>query len=239
MAPQVSIILPTYNRVRWLPRAIKSVQAQTMADWELVVINDGSTDHTEALVESFASGDGRIRLVSQQNQGQAMATRIGVDASRAPLIAFLSDDDELPAMALTAMTERLGDEQIDGVYGECQLIWHDAIFGGTVGRVEILRARDPGELPWHNVVWGGMCRRTMYEAIGGYPSAWKIAHDYAFWLTAYGRGARLAPVHTITYSYTYHVGGNTFTQRGFQLSETNEIQRKYQDGILGVDMVIA
>lgn len=233
MTPRVSIILPTYNRATWLARALMSVQVQTIADWELVVINDGSTDHTAAVVARFAARDDRIRVITQENQGQAQATRVGVAASTAPLIAFLSDDDELTPMAMHVLADRLNDGETDGAYGDCQLIWRDAIFGGTAGQVEILRAGEPEELPRHNVVWGGMCRRAMYEAMGGYPSAWRVAHDYAFWLTAYANGALLAPVHVTTYVYTYHDGGNTFTQRSLQLREAAEIQRHYQEGTLG------
>lgn len=88
--PEVSIILPTYNRADTVTRAINSVFNQTFKDWELVVVDDGSTDSTSQL--DFA--DPRIRVIRQHNQGVAVARNSGISASRGHLIAFLDSDDE-------------------------------------------------------------------------------------------------------------------------------------------------
>lgn len=92
MAPQVSVILPTYNRMGTLPRAVASVLAQDMADFELIVVDDGSTDDTAAWLATQT--DPRIRVVAPgRNQGVSVARNLGLEASQAPLVAFLDSDD--------------------------------------------------------------------------------------------------------------------------------------------------
>ena len=88
---EVSIILPTYNRADTLPRALSSVLQQRFGDWELIVVDDGSTDDTAAL---FEETDPRVRLIRQANQGCYAARNAGIDASIGRLVAFLDSDDE-------------------------------------------------------------------------------------------------------------------------------------------------
>lgn len=91
--PLVSIILPTHNRADVLARAMRSVLAQTFTQLELVVVDDGSTDGTQALVAGF--DDARITYVRADLQrGAAAARNLGVRSSRAPLLAFQDSDDE-------------------------------------------------------------------------------------------------------------------------------------------------
>jgi glycosyltransferase involved in cell wall biosynthesis len=88
----VSIILPTYNRADVLLRAVNSIQAQTFTDWELLVIDDGSTDNTVERVNALA--DPRIRVLRQANQGVYSARNAGLAASRADWLTFMDSDDE-------------------------------------------------------------------------------------------------------------------------------------------------
>jgi glycosyltransferase involved in cell wall biosynthesis len=87
----VSIIMPTFNRADTIKRAIRSVQAQTFTDWELIVVDDGSTDDTAARIEGC---DPRLKLIRQENQGTAGARNTGLRASAGSYIAFLDSDDE-------------------------------------------------------------------------------------------------------------------------------------------------
>ena len=92
--PLVSVVMPAYNAVRWIAETIVSVQRQTVQDWELLVIDDGSTDKTCSVVEQLATGDGRIKLVRcPSNQGVAKARNIGLDMSRGQYVALLDSDD--------------------------------------------------------------------------------------------------------------------------------------------------
>ncbi|MEL7161695.1 MAG: glycosyltransferase family A protein [Bacteroidota bacterium] len=90
--PFASIILPTHNRAGRLPTAIESVLAQTFSDWELIIVDDGSTDDTRAVVTRYA--DSRIRYHYQENRQLNGARNAGVGLAGTPWIGFLDDDDE-------------------------------------------------------------------------------------------------------------------------------------------------
>ncbi len=90
--PIVSVVIPTYNRADFLMQAIKSVRTQSFTDYELIVVDDGSTDHTIALLEPLIERK-EIRYVFQQNQGESAARNTGVRMAQGKYIAFLDSDD--------------------------------------------------------------------------------------------------------------------------------------------------
>jgi glycosyltransferase involved in cell wall biosynthesis len=89
----VSVVIPAYNAARLIVDTIRSVQAQSMADIEIIVVNDGSTDATLEVVRGFADRDPRIRIVSQENGGLAAARNAGLREARGNCVAFLDSDD--------------------------------------------------------------------------------------------------------------------------------------------------
>ena len=91
--PIVSVIIPTYNRAALLPRAIRSVLNQSFQDFELIIVNDGSTDNTEEVVKSFE--DNKIRYIRhEKNRGGSAARNTGIKAAQGQYIGLLDDDDE-------------------------------------------------------------------------------------------------------------------------------------------------
>jgi glycosyltransferase involved in cell wall biosynthesis len=105
MTPLFSIILPTYNRAYVLWRAVQSVQAQTEVRWELVVVDDGSTDDTRRLLEEFH--DPRIRAVMTPNRGPSAARNLGCELSQAPYLAYLDSDNIWRPAYLATMLEAI------------------------------------------------------------------------------------------------------------------------------------
>jgi glycosyltransferase involved in cell wall biosynthesis len=89
--PLVSVVIPTYNRAAVLERSIRSVLGQTLKDFELIVVDDGSTDSTQELLVRF---DGKLRYAFQENRGVAAARNTGIGLSIGELVAFLDSDDE-------------------------------------------------------------------------------------------------------------------------------------------------
>jgi len=91
MMPRVSVIIPVFNRADLIAETLNSVLAQTYRDFEIVVVNDGSTDNTLRVLSNYKAHN--LRVISQRNQGQAIARNTGIRASKGALIAFLDSDD--------------------------------------------------------------------------------------------------------------------------------------------------
>ena len=90
--PFFSIIIPTYNRAHVIMRPIDSVLRQTFEDWELIIVDDGSTDDTKSIIESYH--DNRIRYVWQENQERSAARNHGIALAKGEWICFLDSDDD-------------------------------------------------------------------------------------------------------------------------------------------------
>ena len=88
-----SIIICNYNNEKYLPKCIKSVIDQSFSDWELIFVDDGSTDNSIGICRRFASRDSRIKLVQKENGGLTSARLAGLDAAEGDYIAFLDSDD--------------------------------------------------------------------------------------------------------------------------------------------------
>ncbi|WP_127792773.1 glycosyltransferase family A protein [Agromyces sp. LHK192] len=106
----VSVILPTYNRARLIERAIGSVLSQTHRELELIVVDDGSTDDTAALVEQV--GDERVSFIRQENAGAPSARNRGVAAARGAWVAFQDSDDEWDPGFLESVVARAAPERV-------------------------------------------------------------------------------------------------------------------------------
>ncbi len=109
--PAVSVVIPTYNRAKFLPAAIRSVQAQSFSDWELVIVDDGSTDESFEVVGHFARSDARLRLLrNERRRGPAGARNSGIIAAQGDAIALLDSDDTWePTILAKLMAAMAGD----------------------------------------------------------------------------------------------------------------------------------
>lgn len=105
----ISIITPTYNRAHLLPRMVESVLNQTFKHWELIIMDDGSTDNTREVVESY--GDPRIKYYFTNNSGAADKRNQGVEKSQNEYIIFLDSDDEPKPRWLELLAEGIGVKQ--------------------------------------------------------------------------------------------------------------------------------
>ena len=94
VAPLLTVIMPSYNAERFIAESIDSVVGQSLDDWELIVIDDASTDGTRDIVADYQRRDRRIRLITQEtNRGAADARNLGLDQARGAMIAFIDSDD--------------------------------------------------------------------------------------------------------------------------------------------------
>lgn len=117
--PKVSVIIPAYNHAHFVVEALESVLQQSYQDFEVIVVNDGSTDSTGAVLLPFIE-TGRIRYILQDNQGVAAARNTGLAAAKGEFIAFLDDDDIWPADKLEWQVPILESSNAVMIGGSCQ-----------------------------------------------------------------------------------------------------------------------
>lgn len=108
MTITVSVVIPLYNKEDVVWQTLNSVQKQEYKDWECVIVDDGSTDHSLAVVESFIEKhSGNWRIIRQRNQGQAIARNIGIEQAAGEFLAFLDADDLWPPNKLSSQVAAL------------------------------------------------------------------------------------------------------------------------------------
>ena len=122
----VSIILPTYNRARFLTEAFEAIRNQQFSDWELIVVDDGSTDNTRELVDNLARSISQpVLYIYQENQGAYGARNTGLDHAAGKYFAFYDSDDLwLPHHLADCVTALEHNPDVDWVYGACQIVDH-------------------------------------------------------------------------------------------------------------------
>lgn len=118
--PEISVIIPVFNVDKFLPRCLDSLLAQTFSDFELICINDGSTDACQDILEDYARRDSRIRVVSQANQGVSEARNYGLKLASAPYITFVDADDCAHPQMLSCLYSTL--RQTNADIANCLLV---------------------------------------------------------------------------------------------------------------------
>ena len=199
--PLVSVVMPAFNAAETIARAVRSVLAQTYRDFELIVVDDGSTDETAAEVRAAANGDLRVRVLGFPHSGIVSALNAGIAAARGELIARMDADDEMDPRRLEAQVALLAERPDIGVVG-CLVE-----FGGdrdeAVGyalHVDWLNSLcEPDEIALHRFVESPVAhpsvtfRRVLVDRLGGYVDS-DEPEDYELWLRWMDAGVRFAKV---------------------------------------------
>lgn len=181
--PLFSIILPTFNRAYVLWRAIQSVQAQTEARWELLVINDGSTDDTRRLLEEFH--DARIRVFATVNRGASAARNFGVCQAHAAYIAYLDSDNTWHPNFLETMLQAVH-LRPDGVLwycGQYTSVWQRSATGDWTLEYRLADPRAQYTIAEALQLEGAdtnciVHTRDLLDAIGGWDEACSFLEDW-------------------------------------------------------------
>jgi glycosyltransferase involved in cell wall biosynthesis len=181
--PTVSVVMAARNYARFLPAAVESVLAQTVTDWELLIIDDGSTDETPAAVRSFL-GDRRVRYLASDRLGQPRAKNLGARLARGAFIAFLDADDAWRPTKLERQLDLLHARPAVGVCFCRRLLMDEA---GTVRPANDPPAPRGRVLPaifLRNFVCFSsvVVRRHVLEHVGGFDPDLDLAIDYDLWL---------------------------------------------------------
>ena len=122
--PLVSMVMPCYQNGRTLERTVRSIQAQTETDWELIAVDDGSQDDTLAVLNRLAQDEPRMRVIHQENGGVSAARNAGMEAAQGAWLSFVDADDHLLPHALEHLLS-LTDENIDIACGAYVMRYRD------------------------------------------------------------------------------------------------------------------
>jgi O-antigen biosynthesis protein len=192
----VSIILPVYNGEKFIGEAIDSILAQTYTDFELIVVNDGSTDNTGLIIDQYISKDNRIKVIHQDNQKLPISLNNGFKIAQGEYLTWTSDDNSLKPFYLSRMVSCLSRHPTwDMVYANMDIIGEDGTplynstwFSGYQKPYlseHIYLPSDTSELNiWPNNFIGGafLYRRRVNSLLVGYSPAQYTREDYDYWM---------------------------------------------------------
>lgn len=183
MNPLISVIIPTFNRAHVLLRAVDSVLKQSYKHFELIVVDDGSTDHTDELLSSYVR-EGKIQYLKQENKGVSSARNFGVRSSKGEWLAFLDSDDEWLKVKLQKQVDFLRERpDLRLIHGE--ELWvrngkrvnqkkiHQKFGGFIYEKCLPLCLISPSAV---------MIERKLYEEMGGFDEEFIVCEDYDLWL---------------------------------------------------------
>jgi len=167
-----------------LPEAVESVRAQTFADWELLVIDDGSSDHTPAAVRPFLA-DRRVRYFRSDTLGQPRAKNLGIALARGPLVSFLDADDAwLPTKLEKQLAVFDAKPQVGVVYCKRSLMDETGVAIRERSERKLPRELDLGQMFTQNCVCFSsvVVKRAVFSHIGRFDPFWDLSIDYDLWL---------------------------------------------------------
>jgi glycosyltransferase involved in cell wall biosynthesis len=224
-SPAVSVVIPCYQQAEYLAEAVESVIGQTYADWEIVIVDDGSPDDTARVAKELIAQnpDRRIRLVRQPNAGLAAARNAGIGASAGRYLLPLDADDVLmPAML--ARTVALLDAE-----PRVAIAYTDQRQFGAVDRVVRTADWDPDLQRRRNLFAAtALFRREVWDAVGGYDPAMRRGYeDWDFWLGAAERGFVGRRIPEPLFGYRIKASSMHVTARGSHRELVEQLRAKH------------
>lgn len=181
--PKVSVIIPAYNAMRYLPEAVNSVLRQTFTNFEVLIVDDGSSDQTVEWASQLT--EPRVKLISQKNAGAAGARNKGIANSQGEYIAFLDADDVWEPTKLEKQVKCLDDNLSVGLVHT----WIAFIDEQGKATGNVMTTHGEGEV-WKQVVEynpvrcgsTAMLRRSCFENVGVFDEAFRLSEDWEMWI---------------------------------------------------------
>lgn len=195
--PLVSIIVPCYNYARFLPETLQSILDQEYYHWECIIVNDGSTDGTEAVAMQYQKKDARFKYIYQHNKGLSSARNTGIINSKGEYLQFLDSDDTIHASKIKLQVSFLQDQSnVDIVYGNSLFFNSDCastFFQNREGKLvdETINLKKSGSGPEilskllvNNMmeVSCALIKKEIIEKVGFFNEAYKSYEDWEFWI---------------------------------------------------------
>lgn len=200
--PLVTIVVPVYNAENHLPRCIESILGQSFGDFELLLVNDGSSDDSLAVCRKYAVNDGRVRVIDKPNGGVSSARNMGLESAVADWVMFIDADDWIEPNTLELAVPYVGECDI------VRLAWV-AHMANEVRNKRVMNAETPEQLLKQLIrrrtklaVWGTLIRRELFM---NHDIRFDTSYDYAEdWLVLLRVVCRCKRVKTLPEAYVYH-----------------------------------
>ena len=199
--PEISIVLPTYNGEKYIRESIDSVLAQTFTDWELIIVDDCSTDSTPEIIKEYAERDERIRIIhNEKNLKLPTSLNVGFREAKGKYYTWTSDDNVYEACALEEMRNYLIKNPEDKM-----VVGHMVCIDECGAYASELDGYNEKVMGYANCV--GAC--FLYEAgivseVGGYNPEWFLVEDYEYWLRILFCIGEIGYLDKILYKYRLH-----------------------------------
>lgn len=194
--PKISVIIPCYNQGQYLEEVVQSVLNQTFKDFEIIVVNDGSTD--QATIEILNNLNiPKTRVIHTTNQKLAMARNNGIKEAKGQYILPLDCDDKIGAKYLELANEILDNNSEMGiVYCKAEL------FGALEGEWKLPLYNFPNILLWNCIFCSALYRKSDWEKVGGYnPNMIYAYEDWDFWLSLISLGVKVHRLDEVLFYY--------------------------------------
>lgn len=227
--PKVSIVLPTYNGEKYIKESIDSVINQTFKDWELIIVNDCSTDNTPQIVEQYLKKDKRIRVIHNlKNKKLPCSLNIGFAEAKGEYFTWTSDDNCYLPDAIEKMMEYLEEEK--STYMVCAGM---DIIDETGLYMYRYKKYDDIDMFYSDGV--GACfmyKREVVDTIGGYDEKKFCVEDYAYWLKIIKKFGKIGWIDEVLYKYRVHENNLTATKKEYIRQQLSELRMENADFIL-------
>ncbi|HRK34140.1 MAG TPA: glycosyltransferase [Candidatus Hydrogenedentes bacterium] len=226
--PAISVITPVYNNASYLPEALDSILGQTFSDFEFILVNDGSTDNSLEVLETYARRDPRIRISSRENRGYISALNEGLAMARSEFIARMDADD----VALPGRFEKQMNYM--NAHPECVVVGGRVLLIDSDGMPlrEMCTETEHEEIDAAHLAGRGgtivhpamLARRAAIDAIGQYSNAYPWAEDLDFFLRLAEVG-KVANVPDIILRYRQHLSSIGYSKSELQQKSTVAVVR--------------
>lgn len=219
--PKISIVLPTYNGAEYLAQSIESVIGQTFQDWELIIVNDSSTDNTLSIANTYASKDDRIRVITNAvNKKLPESLNVGFREAKGEYLTWTSDDNYYLPDALMEMNDYLdGNEDIVMVCAKIVFI------DERDNRLDMDIAYNHTLMFYNDCV--GACfmyRREVLHTVGEYDLDYFCVEDYEYWLRIIREYGRIEYIDKVLYMYRLQPNSLTVTKMDKVKSQLNRMR---------------
>jgi glycosyltransferase involved in cell wall biosynthesis len=215
-APLISVVMSVYNGERYVPEAVESILAQTFADFEFILIDDGSTDGSKALLQGYAKLDPRVRLISRPNEGLTKTLNEALGLARGEFVARMDADDVSLPMRFEKQAAFLHANP-DCVCVGARVLRVDP-YGSPLSESDHRLAHEEidRQLMEEGLGWAithpvAMMRRDAVATVGGYREQFSTSQDLDLWLRLAEVG-RLANLPDVLLKYRYHPQSAGFTK---------------------------